>query len=426
MDIQNIRIIGTKVWSSNTFDTGAITLTGLASDATKLKNVEISGNRIKPSNQSNETGIDLNAATSIQIGPNNMAGTGKGTYTGQDIRLLNGATISSLQNMPDLKTKSSNYSAGILDDRLLHDATSGNITATLPSAVGMTTKIIYFKKTDSSANTVIVTASGGQTIDGSNTKTLVSQNATLAVISDGANWKIVTIIDQATSSQSGYLTSADWTAFNAKQGPIGYTPVNKAGDTINGALTVQNIISAQATGTNNVSHQDNDAHSWESNGGGWWRFRNGWQNNGQGFQWLGSAGSSAATLEVMRLTGAGFLTIALGVNSANSPLQVGGPIATALSSKTAAYTITVTDSVILGDATTAAFTVTLPTAVGIVGRQYTIKLTSTGANAVTVGTTSSQSVDGTATKTFGSQNASITVVSDGTNWQIVGQMGMVT
>ena len=43
------------------------------------------------------------------------------------------------------------------------------------------------------------------------------------------------------------------------------------------------------------------------------------------------------------------------------------PIATALATKTTTYTLTVTDSVILADATTAVFQATLPTAVGITG-----------------------------------------------------------
>lgn len=42
------------------------------------------------------------------------------------------------------------------------------------------------------------------------------------------------------------------------------------------------------------------------------------------------------------------------------------------------YTLTVTDSVILADATTAVFQATLPTAVGITGRQYTVKRVNSG------------------------------------------------
>ena len=58
------------------------------------------------------------------------------------------------------------------------------------------------------------------------------------------------------------------------------------------------------------------------------------------------------------------------------------------------------DSVIFADATLAAFTVTLPSASGLAGRQYTIKRVNSGSN-------------------------NVTVVSDGAGWVSVGQGGTV-
>ncbi len=98
----------------------------------------------------------------------------------------------------------------------------------------------------------------------------------------------------------------------------------------------------------------------------------------------------------------------------------------AIPTKTAAYTLTATDSVLLADATTAAFAATLPSAVGIVGRQYTIKRTNSGGNNVTVGCTSGQTIDGASTKTLGAQYSAVTIVSDGANWQIVNVVGAVS
>jgi hypothetical protein len=63
--------------------------------------------------------------------------------------------------------------------------------------------------------------------------------------------------------------------------------------------------------------------------------------------------------------------------------------------------------------------VTLPTAVGCIGRRYTIKKTDASANAVTIATTSSQTIDGTTTKALSTQYAAYTVQSDGANWQII-------
>lgn len=109
------------------------------------------------------------------------------------------------------------------------------------------------------------------------------------------------------------------------------------------------------------------------------------------------------------------------MNGPKTPLDVAGSVAT----KTAAYTLTATDSIILADATTAAFQVTLPTAVGITGRQYTIKRINSGANNVSVGTTRGQTIDGVSTKTLGAQWSAVSVVSDGANWQVVNVVNVV-
>ncbi|MGL4465389.1 MAG: hypothetical protein ACRC1K_24835 [Planctomycetia bacterium] len=111
--------------------------------------------------------------------------------------------------------------------------------------------------------------------------------------------------------------------------------------------------------------------------------------------------------------------VGVGVAAPHTLLQIAGPVATPISTKTSSYSITDSDSVVLADATAAAFNVTLPTAAGISGRQYTIKRINGGANTVTVATTSSQTIDGAATKGLSAQYASVTVVSDGANWLIV-------
>lgn len=113
--------------------------------------------------------------------------------------------------------------------------------------------------------------------------------------------------------------------------------------------------------------------------------------------------------------------VGIGNSSANSKLQVSGPIATALSNKTAAYAITASDSTITADAWGGTFQVTLSTAASMTGRQYTIKRTN-ATNNVTVGCNGAETIDGATTKTLGTQWASITVQSNGTNWVITAQM----
>lgn len=69
------------------------------------------------------------------------------------------------------------------------------------------------------------------------------------------------------------------------------------------------------------------------------------------------------------------------------------------------------------DVTATGQTITLPTAVGIQGRQYTIKLTASGTG--TVDTTSSQTIDGSTTYSLSAQYKYVTVMSNDANWIII-------
>lgn len=68
------------------------------------------------------------------------------------------------------------------------------------------------------------------------------------------------------------------------------------------------------------------------------------------------------------------------------------------------------------DCTSGTFTVTLPTAVGVAGIEYTVK--NSGAGTITLATTSSQTIDGVTTKTIAAA-AVLTVRSTGANWIII-------
>lgn len=87
-------------------------------------------------------------------------------------------------------------------------------------------------------------------------------------------------------------------------------------------------------------------------------------------------------------------------------------------SKTSAYTATQSDDVILCSGS--AFTVTLYTAVGNTGRQLTIKKTDSSlSNVITIDGDGSETIDGVTSTTLNTQYESVTLVSDGANWQIV-------
>lgn len=83
--------------------------------------------------------------------------------------------------------------------------------------------------------------------------------------------------------------------------------------------------------------------------------------------------------------------------------------------KTSAYTADNEDCVI--DCTTGTFTVTLPTAVGIVGQYFIIKNSGTGV--VTIDANGTETIDGVLTKILAVQYESFTLLSDGTNWKVI-------
>lgn len=84
------------------------------------------------------------------------------------------------------------------------------------------------------------------------------------------------------------------------------------------------------------------------------------------------------------------------------------------------YTIAAGDRIIRADASSGALTVTLPTAVGITGKTYTIKRIDILASSVlvTIATTSSQTID-TAPSHYLWPGEHITLESDGANWVVI-------
>ncbi len=87
--------------------------------------------------------------------------------------------------------------------------------------------------------------------------------------------------------------------------------------------------------------------------------------------------------------------------------------------KTGAYTATTSDAVILCDATSAAFSITLLTAVGNAGLVLHIKKTDSSANAVTIDGDGTETIDDSTTKVLASQYDAVRIVSDGTEWWIL-------
>lgn len=77
----------------------------------------------------------------------------------------------------------------------------------------------------------------GDTFSGS----IFANNLTGTNTGDETTATIKTKLGIASASQDGYLTSANWTTFNSKQNALGYTPANIAGDTFTGAISASNL-----------------------------------------------------------------------------------------------------------------------------------------------------------------------------------------
>ena len=105
----------------------------------------------------------------------------------------------------------------------------------------------------------------------------------------------------------------------------------------------------------------------------------------------------------------------VGVNTATpkSGIEMNTSVAYAVNSISANYSLTTTDKVVIA---TSAITASLPSAVGIKGRVYTIKNASSGS--VTVNS-SGGNIDGSASVSIAASKY-IEVISDGTNWYIIG------
>jgi hypothetical protein len=83
------------------------------------------------------------------------------------------------------------YTISSSDTVIIADATSNNVTITLPVASGLTGYRFYVKRKDATANTVSIVRSGSDTIDGATSQTLDAQYTSATVVSDGSNWYII-------------------------------------------------------------------------------------------------------------------------------------------------------------------------------------------------------------------------------------------
>jgi hypothetical protein len=117
-----------------------------------------------------------------------------------------------------------------------------------------------------------------------------------------------------------------------------------------------------------------------------------------------------------------FAQVGIGTTSPNTTLDVRGSLAiNSRSFSTTSESVSSTDYTLLFTGNSAC-TLTLPNATSCIGRIIHIKNTKTGTVPVlTIATTSLQTIDGASTWVLDDPNEAVNVVSDGSNWRVMGQ-----
>lgn len=102
---------------------------------------------------------------------------------------LNGGQLTAAGLLLGQTTTAVNYPVTDADTAIFGDTTGGNITVTLPTAVGRAGRIFIVKKVLGGSN-VVVQAAGIETIDGANTAVITTLYASISICGDGLGWFI--------------------------------------------------------------------------------------------------------------------------------------------------------------------------------------------------------------------------------------------
>lgn len=112
--------------------------------------------------------------------------------SGKTLRVASGVPVwSDADATLATSTKTSNYTITGTDVVVFANATSGNVTITLPTASSNAGYRFYIKRIDGSGNTCSIARSGSDTIDGQTSISLDIQYTSLTVVSDGGAWYII-------------------------------------------------------------------------------------------------------------------------------------------------------------------------------------------------------------------------------------------
>jgi len=191
-----------------------------------------------------------------------------------DIQILNPSTTGTFMGMASLeKTVLSSGIGGLISDPVDNDAYSigdfegtKSISAPLISGVTVLDSTGRVVTSVNGINGPSVSISTSDVPEGTNLY-FTDARAQAAVSGGSVNITGVPPINvlsgsisilQAGGRVDGYLSSSDWNMFNGKQDALGYTPLNVAGDTMNGDLHFASSVSIinNFSGTNNLATLD--------------------------------------------------------------------------------------------------------------------------------------------------------------------------
>ena len=162
---------------------------------TSASNVTISGGTVT----SITAGSGLSGGTITTSGTisltNNSATLGNATITlGSTTTSVGNLTVTNVTITGaafSYVAKTAAYTVTATDYTVAANASTGALSITLPTSVGITGKVYVVKKMDSTANVVTVATTSSQTIDGATTRALSLQYDAISVQADGANWIVI-------------------------------------------------------------------------------------------------------------------------------------------------------------------------------------------------------------------------------------------